>query len=314
MQNESPAINNIIAALTHIRGLGFYPTVRVSGITPYCLLENLVLIDRTRASYYAHDPTSLKIFDWISRCRIVEHYYGFELAKNVPGGPFTRGEWRALEAKAKAMSSGFVEGDYILDRIDTWILESYSLKGLCEVAPGDVVLDCGVYTGNTSLYFSQKVGAEGQVHGFEPIGEIFAQYKKNMRGLTNVTPVNAAITDKKGVLNMAMADAGSSLQENVVAGYPSAKVYGLSIDAYVEEKALPRVDFIKMDIEGAEEAALRGAAATIKRFRPKMAISAYHKPLDMLLLPGVIKELDPSYTFALRHFSDCLYETVLFCY
>ena len=51
----------------------------------------------------------------------------------------------------------------------------------------------------------------------------------------------------------------------------------MSIDSYVAEKKLPRVDFIKLDVEGAELDTLKGAATTIARFKPILALSAYHK-------------------------------------
>jgi FkbM family methyltransferase len=54
------------------------------------------------------------------------------------------------------------------------------------------------------------------------------------------------------------------------------EVRTITIDDFVQRFSLPRVDFIKMDIEGAESRALTGAADIIRRFRPRLAISAYH--------------------------------------
>lgn len=68
------------------------------------------------------------------------------------------------------------------------------------------------------------------------------------------------------------------------------------------EHDLPRVDFIKLDIEGAELEALQGAALTIARWKPRMAISAYHKPEDFWTLQQYIKSLRPDYVFAFRHY------------
>ena len=69
---------------------------------------------------------------------------------------------------------------------------------------------------------------------------------------------------------------------------------------------LPRVDYIKLDIEGAELEMLHGAAKTIAHFKPKMAISAYHKPEDLWTLATYIKSLRPDYKFEFRHYRiDC---------
>ena len=73
------------------------------------------------------------------------------------------------------------------------------------------------------------------------------------------------------------------------------------MDSYVEQKNLPRVDYIKLDIEGAELDMLNGAAKTITRWKPKMAVSAYHKPEDLWTLATYIKSLRGDYEFQFRH-------------
>ena len=76
----------------------------------------------------------------------------------------------------------------------------------------------------------------------------------------------------------------------------------IDLDTYVEQKNLPRVDYIKLDIEGAELDMLHGAAQTITRYKPKMAVSAYHKIEDLWTLPLYIKSLRPDYEFEFRHY------------
>jgi len=72
------------------------------------------------------------------------------------------------------------------------------------------------------------------------------------------------------------------------------------------------VTYIKMDIEGAELNALKGAANTIKKNKPRLAICVYHKPEDILEIPVFLSELVPSYQFYLRHHSQYYIETVLY--
>ena len=70
--------------------------------------------------------------------------------------------------------------------------------------------------------------------------------------------------------------------------------------------------FIKMDIEGAELEALKGSREIIQRYRPRLAISAYHKKEDLVELPLYIKELVPEYKLYIRHYSNAGVETVLY--
>ncbi|MBR4153211.1 MAG: FkbM family methyltransferase [Selenomonadaceae bacterium] len=80
----------------------------------------------------------------------------------------------------------------------------------------------------------------------------------------------------------------------------------IDLDTYVKRNNLPRVDYIKLDIEGAELEMLHGAAKTITRCKPKMAISAYHKPEDLWTLATYIKSLRADYEFEFRHYRiDC---------
>jgi hypothetical protein len=68
--------------------------------------------------------------------------------------------------------------------------------------------------------------------------------------------------------------------------------------------------FIKMDIEGAELVALKGAKQTIKKYKPKLAVCVYHKPLDIVEIPLYLKKLVPEYKLFLRHYSDFGFDTI----
>ncbi len=273
-------------------------------------IHSLEKLDEVRDRYFYED-CSRRVFDWVMQCQVVADFYGGEsLPVDWGDMPFPAEAWKKLEDKARAMTSGFVHGDYILDRIDTWLLESYALKGFCEAEPGDTVLDCGTFTGNTSLYFSQKVGSNGRVYGFEASPSTFARYAENMRKLANVTPVHAAVHNVRGTLFLA----GDGAAGASVLHASGIEVPAISLDEFFRTNGLKRVDFIKMDVEGAEENALEGAQEIIKTWLPKMALSAYHRADDLIRIPEYIESIAPGrYTFRLRHFSNCLYETVLFC-
>ena len=92
----------------------------------------------------------------------------------------------------------------------------------------------------------------------------------------------------------------------------AASVSTLKIDDVVGTAEFPKVDFIKMDIEGAEQQALRGAVGCIRRFKPKLAITVYHSLQDFWEIPQWIDNLGLGYSFNLRHFTIHAEETVLF--
>ena len=73
-----------------------------------------------------------------------------------------------------------------------------------------------------------------------------------------------------------------------------------------------RVTFIKMDIEGSEAEALRGAEKTIRRDKPRLAISIYHKPADYFEIPFLIKEMVPEYKLYIRHHKPSKNDTVVY--
>ena len=117
----------------------------------------------------------------------------------------------------------------------------------------------------------------------------------------DVTLENLGLSDKESVANY--FSGGTASNKN-----PNGTFTGnfIDLDTYVAKKNLPRVDYIKLDIEGAELEMLHGAAKTITRCKPKMAVSAYHRWDDLWTLATYIKSLRPDYEFEFRHYRiDC---------
>lgn len=85
-----------------------------------------------------------------------------------------------------------------------------------------------------------------------------------------------------------------------------------SIDDLVKEEGLEKVDFIKMDIEGSELVALKGAKRTICQYKPNLAICIYHKIEDFYMIPKYIKQIVPEYKLYVKHHTDREWETVLY--
>jgi FkbM family methyltransferase len=179
---------------------------------------------------------------------------------------------------------------------------------------GDIVLDCGAAFGDVSLQFADRVGETGHVYCFEPYHRFLKVYHENMR--MNEELASRVSLIKKGVwhvsdetLSFIEGGGGSRIDESNQATF---KITTSTIDDTVASLNLQRVDFIKMDIEGAELNALRGAISTVKRFRPKLAICLYHSPEDFYKIPAFLNSLNLGYEFSMNHHYINAWETVLY--
>jgi FkbM family methyltransferase len=207
-----------------------------------------------------------------------------------------------LECWLGNMVASFLLKQYFLDRDGIAVQPS----------PGDYVIDAGGCFGDTALAFAIAVGENGRVFSFEPIPrltEVFtANLSRNPHLAGRIGLFDCALSDSSDQCLM-FSDYGAGSRPD---GRGSIPTRTMSIDDFVRQSKLPKVNFIKMDIEGGERPALRGAADTIRRFRPKLAISAYHLADDLLAIPALIKEIEPSYQLMLDHYTIHQEESVVF--
>jgi FkbM family methyltransferase len=167
------------------------------------------------------------------------------------------------------------------------------------VKPGDIVLDCGANVG-VFTRASLKAGAK-LVVAIEPAPENIECLRRNFAeqvaaGRVIVYP--KGVWDKDDFLELHVDPHNSAADSFVIdrEGWRKVeKVPLTTIDKLVEELKLERVDFIKMDIEGAETRAIQGGKGTLARFKPRMAISAYHQVDDPKNIPQVVREGWPDY-------------------
>ena len=183
-------------------------------------------------------------------------------------------------------------GDFRLAPEPQYFLEGFTVR------PGDIVIDGGAFDGVTSRDFLAAAGPSGKVFAFEMDGENFPACAENAAKYGFVAE-NMGLAEKT---QTASFQRGENVTASCMVEGGNRTAQFTSIDDYVAARGLSRVDFIKMDIEGAELAALHGAAQTIARCKPRMAICVYHKPEDMWVLQRYIRSLRPDYTFAFRHY------------
>jgi FkbM family methyltransferase len=189
-------------------------------------------------------------------------------------------------------------------------------QGAIEARDGDTVIDAGGCWGDSALYFAHRVGRGGRVYSFEFLPNNLDVFRRNLALNPQLAPRIEVVPHpvwSTGDVELFVSGAGPGARVGPTRQTPAdATVRTLSIDQLAEREALPRVDFVKMDIEGAEQAALRGAEGVLRRWRPRLAVTVYHSLADFWEIPRYIDGLGLGYRFYLRHFTIHAEETVLF--
>jgi len=183
--------------------------------------------------------------------------------------------------------------------------------------PGDVVIDVGGCWGDTALYFASLVGERGKVYVFEFDPENLEILRTNLalnpRLASRIEVVERALWNRSGeTLEFVQAGRMTSLRGPGEPRGSIVKASTLTVDEFVAERRLSRVDFVKMDVEGAESAVIAGSRETLGRFAPRLAIAAYHRDDDLVVLPAALASSASQYSFYLDSFSPFEDETVLF--
>jgi FkbM family methyltransferase len=149
--------------------------------------------------------------------------------------------------------------------------------------PGEVALDVGANIGAVTCWMAARVGATGRVVAFEPDPDNLAVLRRNLAAnqADPVTVVDRGAWDSEGELEFHAAGAYTSsfLRTDYVerdpGRYRTVRVPVTTIDAEADRQVWPRVDVIKMDIEGSEGPALRGARRTLERFHPRLIVETH---------------------------------------
>ncbi|MDR3251537.1 MAG: FkbM family methyltransferase [Tannerella sp.] len=184
----------------------------------------------------------------------------------------------------------------------------YFPKGIFALSEKESYFDCGAFTGDTVMEFLKATGGlYSRIWAAEPDKSNCERLIKYVEesNLTNVTVINKGIYGSAGqlpfradgnMLSMITDDSDSYIDvdtiDNIVAGEP--------------------VTYIKMDVEGAELEALKGAEQTIRKYKPILGISIYHRQSDLTDIPAYIKKIAPEYEFYFRVHKKLAIDTVLY--
>ncbi|MBI4855607.1 MAG: FkbM family methyltransferase [Acetobacterium woodii] len=169
-------------------------------------------------------------------------------------------------------------------------------------------IDCGAYIGDTFSELIKFIKPEIYV-GIEPMIETFELLSKTIDNNPNsydkayLFPCGVADVNSYASFD-ADLNGGSGLSENGKSTIITSKIDSLL------KNISPTI--IKMDVEGAEIPALKGAKETILKFQPDLAICVYHRLSDLWNIPLLIKNFDPNYKLSLRCYGIATLETILF--
>jgi len=185
-------------------------------------------------------------------------------------------------------------------------LAKVGLKG------GEVIIDCGAYNGDTARIFMNKTNNDCEIYCFEPVVENYLELHDwiNQEKLMNIHAIHSGVGDstyKDKVYSTESKTTKAAVGSNRFQSDSPfvSEIQVDTIDHMIHEK---KVDYIKMDIEGAEMAALRGAQKTIERYMPQLLISGYHKITDMWEVPEFVFQINPNYKMFLGHQPNAPYE------
>lgn len=266
--------------------------------------------------YYASDAQALRAALSL-QCAVQEpdKALAADLARDAFGVGYPLSLYRVSVAGQTVTLYTYGDFLYQLERFPPY---RYACAGVTiDVEPGDRVLDCGACFGDTALMFAAKAGEEGQVLSFEPhpgLSRLFEiNRERNPELAARLELIRRPVgEDEVTEISLSLQGTGSRLERDACDGVASLPVRTVTIDGEMARRGCPKVDFLKMDIEGSELAALHGAVETLRRFRPKLAICLYHQPSDFLTIPSFLTECDLGYRFYLEHHFVNEWETVLY--
>lgn len=168
---------------------------------------------------------------------------------------------------------------------------------ILKLSESEAYFDLGAYRGDTVAEFLSVVNNCNKIVAVEPDLKTYNKLCIATKYIKNITNINACVSDVDGKTTFDMQGSrGSSI------GKGSYKINSITIDA-LSRDGVPT--YIKMDIEGAEAAAIKGGAYTISQYKPKMQIAAYHRSEDLFNLPEAVFKMRNDYKIYLRHF-PCL--------
>jgi FkbM family methyltransferase len=176
-----------------------------------------------------------------------------------------RGHWVNTQPECTIVSPSIHTARYAAFR--DWVVDNWAY--CYRPDPGAIILDIGSGVGEEAVVFSKMIGTEGRLIAVEAHPETFDCLSRTVErsGLGNVVPVHCAVADAEGEVQI--GDGTAHLSNSILAGAGGGArmVRQRTIDSIASEYGLETIDYVRMNIEGAERLAVRGMAETVARVR-----------------------------------------------
>lgn len=179
--------------------------------------------------------------------------------------------------------------------------EQYFSKDIIKKQDNVVFVDGGGYVGDTLPNIIKNYPNYKKIYTIEPNTLHINIAKRDFKNTRDIEFINCGLgKNKEEILE------NNSTQNNCKHDYQALNIN--TIDNLIKEK----IDYIKLDIEGAEQDAIIGATKSIKKHHPILAICIYHKAQDWYKVPQLVLQIREDYNIYLRHYMEGVYETVMY--
>ncbi|MBO5368029.1 FkbM family methyltransferase [Methanocorpusculum sp.] len=260
---------------------------------------------------------------WATRSKIIHNYDNISRANNYSDN-ISRNEEKykklyTLLSDEKSKRTMIcvlrfrADGNYeTLHSESDYTHNQYFDKDIMKFSDAEVFADCGGFVGDTTSLFISRVHDFSKIYIYEP-NPINHQKATQLLTRQEAGKIDKIIIRKAGVgIETISSKISLSGASSHVSRDGDCDIQIVSLDEDIQEP----ITFIKMDVEGFELDALKGARNHILAEKPKLAICVYHKPDDLWEIPEYILSLNPKYKLYLRQYmfgnGENPWETVLY--
>lgn len=162
-------------------------------------------------------------------------------------------------------------------------------------SPEECLVDLGAYNGDSVLSFIHNFGAYKRIYCYEMTSASMEEMQKNLQDFDNIIYRQVAVGNMNG--NIYISDFDGDISSNTVASMGNTEIPIVKLDDDIREM----ITFIKMDIEGSELEAMRGAERHIREDKPKLAVCSYHNNHHIYEIPKLMREYNPQYKLYMRY-------------